>query len=475
MTSTSNEAPSPEAAAAAPAHLPDPQTTPAERSGEPPVPRRRWVPELAVPARTLPLLLLLLAAGTVVLLFVSRNVHRWNPAELQADAMAKRAHFQTTYWLEHGYFASGGLLVSTSPAAPLSFYRSSTGGVFLPGFIVQKIYMMFSGRYSWRLMAFQNQVFMLLASAFLALLGFRLAQLVGATPSHALLLAISLEAVHFTFPDNLMTYWEMSARIPWLLFACVFLLFEVKSLAGRTRLISFGQAVCAFALTYMEFVAGVTFVASYMVLAFLLTRERVSWKRLLLIGLLPMLLALGVYKMQLTWVRTHYPKVPMMGSEFSFRSGFDGSLTYYGDHLDIFKRRDVPRRDFPHTGPWLFRWKWLFLSSTASLLAVLYLAMRGRVEMVVVVSILSLLGAYLMYAALFSQAMVIHPYLYDVMIFTPLVLTFLAVAPSILENYTHHRGLAVAAVFFIAVWVSMGQVRRYAVQYPVKPVLQVQP
>jgi hypothetical protein len=359
--------------------------------------------------------------------------------------------------------------VSTSAEIPVYFYRSSTGGVYLVGFWAEKIYAAFTGNYSWRFMALQNQLFMLLTSVVFALLGFRLAQLIGAEPGHALVLAICLEAVHFTFPDNLMTYWEMSARIPWLLFACVFLLLEIEGLQRRTRLLTIAQGVAAFALTYMEFVAGVTFIASYLVVSVVLTREGAPWKRLLLTSLVPMLLALGVYKVQLTWVRSQFPEAPLVGSGFSFRSGFDGSLVYYGDHLDIFRRRDVPQRDFPHAGKWLFQWKWLFLSSTAAVLWVLFLAMRGKVPTIVLVSLLSLLGAYLLYAALFSQAMVIHPYLYDVMIFTPLVLTLFVIAPSFVETLTQHRGVAIAVVFFLAVWISMGQMRRYAVQYPMAP------
>ncbi|MFL6247398.1 MAG: hypothetical protein ACJ74H_15310 [Thermoanaerobaculia bacterium] len=437
----------------------------------PPPPRPR---PLAVPTRTLPLLAILIVTGSVMLIFASRTVHRWNTEELQKDATAVRSHFQTTYWLEHGYFNSGGLLVYKSATIPLFFYKSSTGGVYLAGFWVEKIYSAFTGHYSWRLMALQNQIFTMIGSAVFALLGFRLARLMGAEPLHALMLAICLQAVHFTFPDNLMTYWEMSARIPWLLFACIFLLLEIETRKRRTRALTIAQGFCAFALTYMEFVAGVTFVTSYLIAAILLSPDRPSWKRLFLISLVPMLLALGVFKVQLAWVRATYPDVPLNGSEFLFRTGLDGSLKLYGDHLDIFRRRDVPRRDFIHSGEWAFRWKWLFLSSTAALLWMLFLAMRGRIPATVTISILSLLGAYLLYAALFSQAMVIHPYLYDVMIHTPLILVLFVIAPSFVETISRHRGVAVVAIFFLAVWISMGQMRRYAVMYP-EPPKQTQP
>jgi hypothetical protein len=477
MTSTSYDAPPPE-----PTDSPTPSEPAAAESSQQQAPlgdsvatdsveRRR----LTFPTRALPVFFVLLAIGAVILVFASRTVHRWSPEELFADTMAQRSHFQTTYWLEHGYFKSGGLLVSTSAAQPVFFYRSSTGGVYLSGFLVQKVYSIFTDRYSWRLMALHNQIFLLITSALLGLLGFQLARLLGAIPLHAMALAISLEAVHFTFPDNLMTYWEMSSRIPWLLFACIFLLLEVRSIEARSRALSITQALSAFALTYMEFIAGIAFVVSYVIATILLNPRSSPWKRLLTTSIIPMCLALVVYKGQLKWVEMQFPEIPMTGSEFMFRTGFDGSPKYYVDHLDIVTRRDVIQAAvFPKAGPWLFRWKWLFIAGTATLIGILFLAMRDRVRMTVVVSILSLLGSYLLYAAFFSQAVFIHPYLYDVMIFAPLMLALFVIGPSLIERATENRGIAVVAIVFLAIWVSTVQMRRYALQYPAPPQEQTQ-
>ncbi len=432
----------------------------------------------AIWTRTLPVFAILVAAGALMLLFASRTVHRWSPEEFLTNGMALRSHAQTSYWLEHGYLDSAGLLVATSATKPAYFYRSSTGGVYVSGFIAEKIYSLFTGHYSWRLMALHNQLFMLLTSAVLALLGYLLARRMGATPLHAMTLAVSLEAVHFTFPDNLTIYWEMSARIPWLLFACLFLILELRmsdsraqlrARDGRSRALSIAQAVCAFALTYMEFVAGVMFVVAYVVVSMLLDRTT-SWKRITLIAVVPMLLAIGLYRGQIALAHVLHPEMEMDGSEFMFRTGLDGSEKYYTDHLDIALRRDFIRTAvFPKAGPWLFRWKWMFVAGTLSVLSILLLAMRGKVAPVVVLSLLSLLGSYLLYAALFSQAIFIHPYLYDVMLFTPLALALFVLVPAIVETVTEHRGVAVAMVFFLAVWLSNVQLRRYALQYPPPP------
>jgi hypothetical protein len=92
--------------------------------------------------------------------------------------------------------------------------------------------------------------------------------------------------------------------------------------------------------------------------------------------------------------------------------------------------------------------------------------MRGRVTKHEVAVLASLLGAYLLYAAFFSQAVMIHPYLYDVMLFTPLVVALFSVVPALVESITDHRGIAVLVAVFLAIWVSLVQLRQYALRYP---------
>lgn len=429
----------------------------------PPPEPRRW----QIPTRTLPLLAILFGAGLIILVFAFRTVHSIRPAEFITRPEAVRTRFSITYWIDHGYFASYGILVRPRPTAPgYHFYKSSTGGHMVPGFLLQKLYVELTGHPKWRMLALHNQVWTLFIASVIGLLGFRLAQRFGVDRLHALFLAIAVEAVHFTFPDNLALYYEMNGRPYFLLFAAIFLLIEERTYERRTVLGTIAQGVAAFLLVYMEYVAGMAFIASYVVATLLLIRE-VPVRRLLGIAVLPAVLALGVFGMQRALVGAS--GLPTDGSEFLFRTGLDGSATYYGDHLDIALGRDAVRVDFPFNRPFLFRWKWLFFTATASVLLVLFMAMRNRVPALVTTSLLSLLGAYLLYAALFSQAVKIHPYLFDVLLFTPLILALFVLAPSLVESMTEHRGVAVAVVFFLAVWVSMVQLRRYAMQYPQPP------
>src|SRR6185369_12823923 len=149
----------------------------------------------------------------------------------------------------------------------------------------------------------------------------------------------------------------------------------------------------------------------------------------------------------------------------------DGSTKYYRDHLDIAYGRALARANYSPEAirPLLFRWEWLFFASAAATLFVVIMAALRRIPLAVIVPLLALLGAYLLYASLFSQAVAIHPYYYDVMIFTPLMLALFVLAPSLLESKMLSQGVVVVAIIFLAAWVSLFQMRRYSVEYPLQP------
>jgi len=436
----------------------------------PPPPAPKTIP---VPTRTLPLAAVLLVIGSIAFFFCARTVHDRTSEELLLRL--QRPQQSVAYWLEHGYFSSGGMTVRSSVANPVYFYRSTTGGLLISTFIVEKMYSAFTGRYSWRLQALHNQIVTLLTAALLGLLAFRISTRFGAPPLHALVLGGAIEILHYTFPATLAQFWELTGREFFLMFAAIFLLIEERTLERRTRLLTVAQAVSAFLLTYMEVMAGMAFIASYAVIMLILRSDRSVLKRVALTSLLPAVLALLVFAGQRKWVETQHPDIPVEGSKFLFRSGLDGSATYYISHLDIAYGRKHARANFPPNQDHLFRWKWMFFAGTAALLISLIAAMRGRVPQTAVVALLSLLGSYLLYAAVFSQAIVIHPYLYDIMIYTPLVFALCVVLPSLIESLTDHRGVAVIAVFFLAIWVSMVQLRDYTLQYPPPPPVEAAP
>jgi hypothetical protein len=422
---------------------------------------------LPVPTRTFPLLLIFLAAGLLPLIFAFRTVHGRDLSELMSNPNSSRTHGAISHWIERGYWNSRGLICwPAADGKSFTIYRSSTGGLLISGFITEKIYASITGHYSYRLLGLHNQLLTLLTASLIGLLGFRLAVRIGVAPLQALALAISVEIVHFTFPDTLALYWEMSGRECWLLFTTIFLLLEERAWDSRTRRLTIAQAIAVFFLMYMEYIAGAAFLASYLIIHLILGADRNQARRLALVCLAPALLAVAVFAIQLKSSARKYPDHPTYASKFMSRSGMDGSSQYYVDHLDIAFGRAGARSNFPHNREHLFRWQWLFIAGTASLLTVLVAAMKGRVPKPAVIALTSLLGAYLLYAALFSQAVMIHPYLYDVMLLTPLILALFVVLPAVVESITGSQGIAVVFVVFLAVWVSFVQFRHYALRYP---------
>jgi len=417
---------------------------------------------------SLRLLSLFLLFGALLLGFALATVHHRSAEELATVSTAKREQFTTTWWLQHGYFRSAGLLVFPGPHDVPQVYQSATGGYLVSGFVLEKLYAAITGHPSWRLLKLHNQLVSLLSSVLLALLAFRLARRFGMRPLHAFAVAAAFQAVYFTFPDNLLIYWEMTARGWWLPFVCLFLLADLEPPSRTTMIV---QAVSAFFLTYMEYVAGLGFLASWLLIVLLSGERRASWKRLALVTAVPIILALGIFKGQLALAKALDPQLQTVGSEFSFRTGLDGSTQYYNGHLDIAYGRDLARRNFgtEKTRPLFFRWPWLFFASAAATIFIVIGAMRGRVPHDAVVALLSLLGAYLIYAAVFSQAVVIHPYYYDVMLFTPLMLALFVLTPSLIETMTREKGLTAIVAVFLALWVSMVQLRNYAILFPPPP------
>jgi hypothetical protein len=418
--------------------------------------------------RTRPLVLMFLATGTVAFAFVYFTVNRHGADALQQNAGAARQHFAIRYWVEHGYFSTAGLGVRGTAEKPY-VYSSSTGGNLLSGFVLTKIYSAVTGRTSFRLLALHNQLVLLLASSLVGVLAFRLARRAGTPPFHAFVLGTAAQIVNFTFPDNLDVTWEITGRIWWLTSAAIFLLVEERALEPRSRRLMAAQAVFVFLLVYMEVIAGVMFLASYAAITLMLKSDRLAVRRLLLACALPALLALGIFAGQKALVRVMLPDMPKEGSTFLFRTGLDGSTQYYKDHHDIADGRDLARLNWPENSRAnLFRWQWLFLAGAASWLTMMVAAMRSLIPPFAVIAVSSLLGAYVLYAALFSQAVVIHPYLYDVMLFTPLSLALFVVVPAFFESLATQKGIVIFIVLFVALWVAMVNMRDYAVRNPVK-------
>lgn len=400
--------------------------------------------------------LLFLAIGLCALAYLWLTVHRRADADFAANPGAVRTRIELTQWQAHGYFASYGLL-RPSPD-PNVLYRSSTGAYRITAYLVAL------AGFDAHAQALHNQLVSLLTSVLLALLAFRLAIRIGIEPLHALALAIGAQMVQFTFPDNLALYWDMTAQAYWLIPALLFLLIEEHAVEGRTRRTNLAQALTVFAMTYVEYVCATMFLAVYLLAVLFMDDERPPLKRLLLMLGAPWLVAMALFGLQLALAGAD-DSMQLVGSRFVYRTGLDGDAELYKTPLDIAFGRDIVRAQRPAAREQLFRWPILFLSGVAAVVAMLMAYVRGKVPRIAVLPLIALLGSYLLYAGVFSQAVALHPYLYDSLLAPALFLALFALLPAYLES---QRGLITVVAFLAAAWTALFQVRLYAMAYPLR-------
>lgn len=408
--------------------------------------------------RDLTVLAFLFASGLVVLAFMWATVHQRPDSELEANSGSMMLRTEMLQWMQHGYFASYGLLAPTSD--PNLLYRSWPGDFMLTTYAVAVI-----GGFDWRSLALHNLLISLVAAALLALLAYRLALRIGVEPFPAIVAALCVEMVQFTFPENVAIFWGMTGQMLWLIAALVFLIVEERAVDGRTPRMNVVQAAMVFAMMRMQYVYALMFLAAYLLAVFLLREERPSLRRVALTVVAPAAAALAIFAGQLLLAK-YDPDVKLFGSRFMYRTGLDGDGELYGDHLDIAFRRDFIRAQRAGNREYLFRWPVLFVAGVLAVGAALVAYLRGRISRIAIVTLASLLGAWVLHAAVFSQLVALHPYFFDPVLVPPLLLALFGLAPMLGEANTGRTGLVTLITLVTAVWTVFFQLRVYALCYP---------
>ena len=309
-------------------------------------------------------------AGTVLMVFLFGTVHRRSPDEIRA--FGDRFHRVVQVWIEHGYLKHGGLYFAEPvDANPRQIVWRSSSMAFLQGaHLLERVHYLSRGRYSYRLMAVHNQAVVLLTSAILALLAMRLATRLGLEADRAFILGLGSLAVYQTFPQNLYYFWEILPTTVVSTIVASWLLLEESrfgQLRDDTRTVVLRSAA-VFLLAWLEPVSAFFLLPTFALVLFLLAPA--EWRRIPFgrSVVVPAVAALGLYALQILWVRFWYPGVNLVGSSFVFRTGLDGSTQYVLGHWDLLTRK-WPVPDWP-----INLWKPLFLSGFAAYVLVLYFA-----------------------------------------------------------------------------------------------------
>lgn len=409
----------------------------------------------------------LAATGALLFGYVWMTLHGRAAGRIATAYQSSQARFAIEHWIRHGYFASFGLVVPTEDERLI--YRSFSGAHLVSGFVVEKLSVLATGRVNWPLLGAHNDLVALAVATLAGLLAVRLALLAGAEPRLALAGGVAVQFAHFTFPDELAVFWIMSEKLWWLGAALVFLLLEERAAArGRTRRLDAAQALAMFGMTYVEHVCGTMFLLAYVATVLLLREERPPLRRLFVLLALPWAAAFALFAAQLT--AAHFERqhtgARLVGSGFLYRTGLDGDTALYRDPLDIAYGRAIVRGPEPERRE-LFRWPLLFAAGAIALLASIAAYIFGRrAPRLVAVSLVTLTATYLLTAAALSQAVAMHPYLYDIVLATPLMIALFATLPALLESMTRRTGAFTLIALFAAAWLTGWQLRVYAMAFP---------
>jgi hypothetical protein len=244
---------------------------------------------------------------------------------------------------------------------------------------------------------------------------------------------------------------------------------------SNDRWISIATAgsVLLLALSY-SLALTVFFVGCYVVGDWMIEGSRAPRRRALLYLAAPVAAVVVFQALQFAWVTFNVPNVTFTGNlnfaDFLWRSGLDGSTQYYVDHWSLLSRR-LMSAPYPGRTPALvLEWRWLFIGG---LVAVAVIAARfihsaateGRTR---VIFLATGVGCYVLSAFVFSQGVLIHPDVWDVLLASPLIAAVFCFLPADLEVMTNRTGLAILVSLFVTVCYVMVQLRAYAAAVPIR-------
>lgn len=410
--------------------------------------------------------------GGVVMLLLFATVHNQKPETISAKVHPRYEQL-ITFWYERGYLRHGGLWMRGSRddfSAPKPdqevrlAYKTGPMAYLQGAHLLERMHFLIRGRYSQTLMSFHNQALVWVSAALLGWLAMRLALKLGSRSLHALLPGIAVLLVFQTFPPNLAYYWETTSSSAMSIFAIAFLLSAEPFVTdtGVDRRIGWLRGCCVFGMFWVDPYIAAFFVAMYILASALFGYGVAGNQRLATTVALPAVLAIGLFAAQILWVKLTIPDLQWVGHASKegilFRTGLDGSALYVKGHIDLLRFNRFNSS---------LKWASLFVGGVLSLGAIL--ALQHKVsELKYPTFVLAVAtGLYLPFAFVFGQGAAIHPYIYDLYMVIPLVLSLFAVLPAALERLAGNRGVYTFAFFLIALCYAMVSLRTYAMDYPV--------
>lgn len=412
----------------------------------------------------------LMIVGLFIYGMLFATVHNRTQTDLVKNT-PERYNLLIQFWKDRGYFKHGGLWIWTTDKdaqfrwnpnvdEPVGkIYRSYPMGHIMFANIAERIYMCVTGKFSNTLMKYHNQFFVLLSSALLGLLAYRLGKRTKMPPVNAMLASISCQLLYQTFPVNLFYFWEVypsTISSPFLIMFII-LLEDIYDKSNPSRKKNIYAAACSFFAFYID-PPTVGLFLIFFTLSWILLGSRESFKRNWhKITIYPVICAAIIIIAQLIIVKINFPNAELVGSGFLFRTGLDGSTTYYENHWALLTKRGLFG---------FLNWRFLFYGGLMSFIAFMFGFNKYIRDNYTALVISSLLCLYFPLAFLLSQGVVIHPYYFDAYLAIPMILLLFCILPMILTRMNEKWGGFTLLLTVIAFCYTFVQLRAYTVAYP---------
>ena len=364
-------------------------------------------------------------------------------------------------WIEHGYLKHGGMAFQYPVyQKPDQRVYSSNSMLYMQlGHLMQRFHVANGGEFSYTLMAIHNQIVILLPACLLGFLAMRLILKTGIPFKQAVLLGLSAQTVYQTFPFSLNFIWGHALHPTFAIFMLGFLILEEGTFClknGIKRHLTGGLLVLIMVLTSPD--SAFFFFLSYYFIKIINCPVTLGFWKELVANSFSFFLGLVVIAAQLFWVKSNYPQIKFESSEILSRSGFDGDLTYYFNHMDLLSARYLLN---------LPSWYVLLATGIFSIVVVITIIQRNSRSLNQQTVLLSMVGVYILFAFLLSQTTVIHVYNYGNFLAIPVILALFALLPAWLEIlFFRLKHTFVALSVIVAFGMAGVQILAYWIQMP---------
>jgi len=371
------------------------------------------------------------------------------------------------FWKYFGFFYNPTDLTRTWHTGPY-IYGTVPGWYLYPPYIAQYLNYFFTDSIEPKFIAFYGVLSSFIAGITLTYLAYKIADiLVPKYYSIKIVLSIICFMVFVTFPHNLFLIYMPTPQINFITFSCLFFIKFIDLFEKNLEIKKIDIAhlfVVSLLMSISEYVASFLFQFSFLAMMFYTFKYNKFFVKIIAIFILSGLTFLLIKQTQTSLAIYFNPAVDFLSSGALSRTGLDGSTLHYTSHWDLILSRH-PSGMYPATAlpKWYMNWPVIFITSILSLLGIIYFELRKQT----IISFILFTGysSYALYAFIFSNAVVLHSDIYDVILFAPVVLTVFAVLPAYVYKITN-------SALILPIWITVGisyvfvQLRAYTVAFP---------